>query len=830
MESVIRIKPFFYIHVLDNNSNVTRTEIGPKTFTRQEHEKVVFGPEPMVVVPPRHYCIIANPVMKDKDGKIMMDKFGQVQLRHGDEEIRFSCEPFCLYYGEQLYGKVTPLQTVPHDTALRLAAIRDFTEECTDTAKDGKQVTKQVKRAAGDEWLFPGPSTYIPKVEVQVREVVKAIVILPGEALRLRAKKETTSKLDGIKRQAGEEWLVKRVGAYLPSVEEEVVGVVKPLVITNKTALHLRATKTFTDEFKTVRKAGEEWLVTLEMADSHIPDVYEEVLGERQITVLGNREYCVVLDPVDKNGVPQLGRCELRKGECTFFLKPGERLENNTVQKVYILQNEEALLLNAIEQFEDHAPGDRWMVVGPCEYIPPVSVEVVQRRKAIPLDDNEGIYVRDIKTGKVRVERGKSYMLKANEELWEKELPQIVEELLSRDVRVAKSASSDGQPRDKTRLVTLRLPHNSACQVYDFKDKKSRVVFGPELVSLEPDEQFTVLDLSGGKPKEPHKIKALALLLGPDFMTDVIVVDTADHARLQLKLSYNYAFEVNKESPDSVKIFHHPDFVGDSCKTIAARVRSAVAAISFDYFHRNSAKIIRESVFGSSKDGKLRFEANNLVISGVDIQSVEPVDAKTRESLQKSVQLAIEITTRSQEANATHEAERLDQEAQGKLEIQRLANESEAEKSRKELLALQAESSAVESAGQAKAEAKARAEASQIEGEAAVKQAELKAQASQLRAKVELEQLKIRQEHEIQHKKSLNELEMEKLKQLSEIEANKFQEMVSSIGANTIAAIARAGPEMQAKLLSGLGLKSVMITDGSSPINLFNTASGLIKQ
>lgn len=38
---------------------------------------------------------------------------------------------------------------------------------------------------------------------------------------------------------------------------------------------------------------------------------------------------------------------------------------------------------------------------GPIEYVPPVEVEVVTRRKALPLDENEGIYVRDMKTGKV---------------------------------------------------------------------------------------------------------------------------------------------------------------------------------------------------------------------------------------------------------------------------------------------------------------------------------------------------------------------------------------------------------------------------------------------
>lgn len=61
---VIRIKPHFYIHVLDNSTNVTRVVVGPATFTRQEQERVVSGPTAMVMVPPRHYCIIQNPVVR----------------------------------------------------------------------------------------------------------------------------------------------------------------------------------------------------------------------------------------------------------------------------------------------------------------------------------------------------------------------------------------------------------------------------------------------------------------------------------------------------------------------------------------------------------------------------------------------------------------------------------------------------------------------------------------------------------------------------------------------------------------------------------------------
>jgi len=67
-----------------------------------------------------------------------------------------------------------------------------------------------------------------------------------------------------------------------------------------------------------------------------------------------------------------------------------------------------------------------------------------------------------------------------------------------------------------------------------------------------------------------------------------------------------------------------------------------------------------------------------------------------------------------------------------------------------------------------------------------------------------------------------------KAKKLSEIESGKFKSIVAAIGPDTIASIAQAGPEMQTKLLQSLGLKSLLITDGNSPINLFNTAKGLI--
>jgi len=53
---------------------------------------------------------------------------------------------------------------------------------------------------------------------------------------------------------------------------------------------------------------------------------------------------------------------------------------------------------------------------------------------------------------------------------------------------------------------------------------------------LRPEEQFTQLLLAGDTPNRPHVLKILALQLGPYFSTNVVVVETSDHARLSLKL------------------------------------------------------------------------------------------------------------------------------------------------------------------------------------------------------------------------------------------------------------------------------------------------------
>ena len=61
----------------------------------------------------------------------------------------------------------------------------------------------------------------------------------------------------------------------------------------------------------------------------------------------------------------------------------------------------------------------------------------------------------------------------------------------------------------------------------------------------------------------------------------------------------------------------------------------------------------------------------------------------------------------------------------------------------------------------------------------------------------ELERLTRAREAETKFVREQNELEISKAKEMAGIETEKFKNMVDSIGSDTIASIANAGPEMQ---------------------------------
>ena len=87
-----------------------------------------------------------------------------------------------------------------------------------------------------------------------------------------------------------------------------------------------------------------------------------------------------------------------------------------------VLQEDEAVLLKAVEKYsckhteKTYKPGETWMIKGPLQFIPPIEIVLLEIRKAIPLSGNEGVYVRDIRKGGVKLVRGPvTYLLSEHE-------------------------------------------------------------------------------------------------------------------------------------------------------------------------------------------------------------------------------------------------------------------------------------------------------------------------------------------------------------------------------------------------------------------------------
>jgi len=56
--------------------------------------------------------------------------------------------------------------------------------------------------------------------------IIKAEIIKINHALKLRALKPCKD-VEGVPRKTGEEWLIRKTGAYLPDVNEKVVENIK---------------------------------------------------------------------------------------------------------------------------------------------------------------------------------------------------------------------------------------------------------------------------------------------------------------------------------------------------------------------------------------------------------------------------------------------------------------------------------------------------------------------------------------------------------------------------------------------------------------------------
>ncbi|KPA78127.1 major vault protein-like protein [Leptomonas pyrrhocoris] len=989
MTSILKLMPQEYLHVEDTNTCDVLTLVGPITFTMYDHHRRLHqSPLQFIVVPPGHYIEVQNPLHRVQqqqqqrshsstssnagaEGKsngnatpvylllrsnatsptgMETVKYSRWKSPYGSSELRFAEDsPFPLLPDEEA-GHILPMPLLSANEALVLEA-----KEALDTADP---VTGAVRhREQQEQYLYRGPGLYRPRLDEEVVRRIEGEFVSSMQVCYLTARCDFTDD-EGVARVAGERWRQQVEGIFFhhPAVEVEVREL---CVVADTEAVQFESTTAFYDaDLNLQREAMQPYVITRAQTKEgvYVPRSFERLVSRRRQIHLSPTQYCVVASPVGPDGAPRPREAEVRVGKQRFTPQPGECVTR--VLDALVVKEDEALLLTALQSYAEvdeksgaemqREGGSRWLVPGPRQYVPPIYARVVERRHVIKLEENSGVYVRNVFSGQVRSVFGRPFMLSAEEELWARPISAYVRRLhaqprqslrvddMSADeiaeaaveegranirrtadllsgaytaVRVESNANpattitatsaagagaaphsnhededvsdeedgaqcgGDGSTGNASHnsspsaavdpyastldilkiaeqnahpscqssdiaqyyVISANVEHNTLMRLYDTSTGRSRVVAGPATVYLEPHEHFTPLSLSGGRPKEPHQIHALSLYLGPDYMADTIEVETRDHARLRLHLAYNWEFDGveagSKIGVDAQLAFTIPDFVGQACKALASRVRSVVAGQTFEFFHCNSSTLIRQAIFTSATDGStvvqndsLLFRANGLRITTVDVQSVEPVDTKTRIALTKSVQLAVEIITKSQESDASHQAALLEQEAKGALELQIMRDRAKAEEQRTALLKVIGNNTVLEQAGASRAQALAESEARLAEAQGEVEATPIRCTAHSVGMDAELEVLRQRAELDLAHRESMNKLAIEKMRRLADIEATKYETIMNALGKETLIAIANAGPELKAQLLGALGLQGFVVTDGCTPINMLNFA------
>jgi hypothetical protein len=273
-------------------------------------------------------------------------------------------------------------------------------------------------------------------------------------------------------------------------------------------------------------------------------------------------------------------------------------------------------------------------------FFPTANVEVVGEIPAIPLGERDGVYVRDIATGRIATVTGPLNFLPD---------PTRVE-IVARGLD-ADRASLYGIPKDRslTRALAIHVPSSFAVLV-TAKDKRE-VVRGPQTRVLDYDEDLEVLELSTGRPKTSDKtLRTCFLQIDGNKVSDVVRLKTSDHNEIEVAVSYRVSFV----GPDEGRWFNVKDYVGLLCDHAGSILRAAARTASIENFYQNSTAILRTAILGEKQGSEPRpgrhFEENGMWIYDVEVLDARILDPEVQILLSGAQKDAIvgEVTRRQE--------------------------------------------------------------------------------------------------------------------------------------------------------------------------------------
>jgi len=365
----------------------------------------------------------------------------------------------------------------------------------------------------------------------------------------------------------------------------------------------------------------------------------------RRAVVLGPKEFCILFDA---DGNPRIVRGPARvfPGPHDTFLQRGSR---RRVYDAYELAEHQALWLRVItpvtrERLAKHLPpgtplseehydaGAELIVRGrPSVFFPFIEAEVVNPTtrephvgndhaavilEAIGIDRGAGIYVRDLRTGVVKMVKGEtSYLVDPR-----------TEELVGN-------------------AISVTIPVNQACMIASRSER--RVEIGPKMVLLEHDEKLLELHLSKGTSKDGHETVATSFIqIGGWRLADTFELDTSDFVKLRVKLGFVGRFEGEPE-----RWFSVDDPVKLLADNVRARLREVVRALPL-------ARVMREMAAIVATQNDLRLDDNGMVIEACELLELRIVDSALAELFSNAQREAVKLQITDEQASRRLESER----------------------------------------------------------------------------------------------------------------------------------------------------------------------------
>ena len=168
----------------------------------------------------------------------------------------------------------------------------------------------------------------------------------------------------------------------------------------------------------------------------------------------------------------------------------------------------------------------------------------------------------------------------------------------------------------------LVIPHTGFAVLKVGADGAREVITGPARVLMDYDQTLEVLTLSRGKPKNmDNPLRTVYLRTKNNKVSDFVTVETRDHVKVGLKLSFLCDFE-GKTQEEMGKWFEVENYV----KFFTDHVRSLLAAQARKFtiaeFYVNATEFVRDTILGAkNEDGRKGrfFQECNLRIQDVEV-------------------------------------------------------------------------------------------------------------------------------------------------------------------------------------------------------------------